>query len=106
MFLLVTRDTQLDARNWPHILRRGLVLHVARDSPQEAVAVQLVLSIDSEPPAFSVADGIDLVLPRRAYPTILEYATWDALRAAAWMCRWRRERRSWDVNRALASARI
>lgn len=88
MYLLVIRDTKLNVSNGPKdTLLQGTVLFLASDCPEdEVVARQVELAI-GEPAPFSIADGFDYAFPRQVHANILEYTTWDALQAAARMCR-------------------
>ncbi|MGE3807963.1 MAG: hypothetical protein AB7K24_25150 [Gemmataceae bacterium] len=88
MFLLVSKDTKLVFSNGPKaLLPKGIVLHVAADCPESEFIVRAVEVLDREPPSFTIAEGFDYAFPRRVYANILEYTTWDSLRAAARMCR-------------------
>lgn len=88
MFLLVIKDTKLTFSNGPKAsLQKGVVLRIASDSPADEFVVRIVECLQSLPEPFNAADGFDYSFPRRVYPNILEYVTWDSLQAAARMCR-------------------
>jgi hypothetical protein len=86
MYLLVASKTKLNFSNGPTgVLPRGVVLHVAVDSPSNEFVVRMLSNLGGEPAPYKFSDGFDFSFSRRVHTNLLEYTTWDSLKAAARM---------------------